>query len=593
LQSGSRDFSPKYFLAENKIDDYAFPLGEDLIKLIANQREIFSLFRNEILEEIYQDFNKKIDWNLDNKDSKIIEFMKNYLKFFFEYLKKILNYHKFSEEKFEEKKDNFFEFFLGDLIDKYYEELSGICSEIRISGSSNKRIKELNPSLEFKDFITKYAEFSRIEELQDNKFLYGLFFNIYKSDLSDFDCELTYRVNELFHKKNFIKNDSQNFTKPQELIQLFLKISNSFYLLISRLVNHYQPFSIDELLDSINRDKIDYLKPLDLNLEIADGVKKLKNILKDFENKTNEDHKNDNINELKNQFKNQLIKAGKTLIALFLLRSEKIELFADSDAKIWYRHLRNLIISGKNEQEIIKNIENLTIISFNYDRSLDYYLRTRLGNYYQKIQKRIYYPYGKLSQNDWDCNDYGKFNIDNKIFQYQIEDLQKIKKLGEGLRVIGELDEENHDYLNNKNFNRANQFKKAISDFEKYCLYCADIKKDKPSNVLIREISELEELIKLEKNDIIKCEINFILEKYKTLLALHDSCKIYFLGFAFHQQNCDLLQLKNFNQNREVFWTNFDASIAIDNKVDEIFRYQKIMTIKNFTPLVRRELIKL
>lgn len=65
---------------------------------------------------------------------------------------------------------------------------------------------------------------------------------------------------------------------------------------------------------------------------------------------------------------------------------------------------------------------------------------------------------------------------------------------------------------------------------------------------------------------------------------MHDSCKIYFLGFAFHQQNCDLLQLKNFNQNREVFWTNFDASIAIDNKVDEIFRYQKNNDNKKFHP---------
>lgn len=453
-----------------------------------------------------------------------------------------------------------------------------------MADSGNERIRNFNSSLEFKDFITKYAKLIREKNLQENKFLYDLFYNIYERDLSDFSSELNYRAIETIHKKNLTKNDSQNSTKPQELIQLFLKISNSFYLLISRLVNHYQPFTIDELLDSINRDKIDYLKPLDLNLEMADGVKKLKNILKDFENKTSEDHKNDNINELKNQFKNQLIKAGKTLIALFLLRSEKIELFTDFDAKIWYRHLRNLIISGKNEQEITKNIENLTIISFNYDRSLDYYLRTRLSNYYQKIQKRIYYPYGKLSQNDWDCDDYGKFNIDNKIFQYQIEDLQKIKKLGEGLRVIGELDEENHDYLNNKNFNRANQLKKAISDFEKYCIFCKDTKKDKPSNVLICEISELEELIKSEKDDIIKCEINFILEKYKTLLALHESCKIYFLGFAFHQQNCDLLQLKNFYQNREVFWTNFDASIAIDNKVDEIFSYQKNNNNKKFHP---------
>ena len=147
LQSESRDLFPKYFLAENKIDDYAFPLGEALIKLIANQREIFSLFRNEILEEIYQDFNKKIDWNIENKDQEIIEFRKNYLKFFFEYLKKILNYHKFSKEKFEEKKDNFFEFFLGDLINKYYEELWGISNEIVMADSGNERIKNFNSSL--------------------------------------------------------------------------------------------------------------------------------------------------------------------------------------------------------------------------------------------------------------------------------------------------------------------------------------------------------------------------------------------------------------------------------------------------------------
>ena len=93
----------------------------------------------------------------------------------------------------------------------------------------------------------------------------------------------------------------------------------------------------------------------------------------------------------------EFIKAGKELIAYHLLKSEKTKLFENIDAKIWYCYIRNLIITGKDDAEISKNIVNITIISFNYDRSLDYYLRTRLDKYYSQIQKRIFYPYGKLS----------------------------------------------------------------------------------------------------------------------------------------------------------------------------------------------------
>jgi len=88
-------------------------------------------------------------------------------------------------------------------------------------------------------------------------------------------------------------------------------------------------------------------------------------------------------------------------------------------------------------------------------------------------------------------------------------------------------------------------------------------------------------LKKSENDDKIKDEINFILEKYKTLRALHESHRIYFLGFAFHQQNCDLLQLKNFRKNKEIYWTNYDASVAIDNKVNQIYGSQDK---KNFYP---------
>jgi hypothetical protein len=43
-----------------------------------------------------------------------------------------------------------------------------------------------------------------------------------------------------------------------------------------------------------------------------------------------------------------------------------------------------------------------------------------------------------------------------------------------------------------------------------------------------------------------------------------------------------LLQLKNFRQNKKVHWTNYDASVAIDNKVNEIYESQD--TKKKFYP---------
>jgi hypothetical protein len=289
--------------------------------------------------------------------------------------------------------------------------------------------------------------------------------------------------------------------------------SNSRYLQISSLVNDYQPFSIDELLDSIKTEKIDVLEPLKIKKE------DLKAILKSDE----QDQK-----KLEEQFRNELIDAGKTLIALFLLRSEKRELFDNqnpkNDSKIWYRHIRNLIInSGKNAKEIKEQIQNLTIISFNYDRSLDYYLRTKLKkDQYDEIKKKIFYPYGKLAEEDWDTSDYGSFERDG-FNPYNEDELEKIKKLGQGLRVIGELDQENKNSGN----------------------------------------------INLEK-------------AYNFLLALNESHKIYFLGFAFHQANCDLLQLKIL-KNKEIYWTNYENSVATNKQVENIFaasRYKLNHSVK-------------
>jgi len=524
----------KYFIVEKFTGNFSFPSGEALIKLIASQGKIFDLFRNEILEGIYQDFCKKVDLSLENQDREIADLKKDYLKYFFKFLKLEDEYFNIKNGKHEK----FLEEELIDLLKNFYQ------SYLERKNHVMKNYVETDQN--FMDFLNKLEfENKKIDSSQVGSSKY----------FEELNCFLI----NLFNIQEKIKS-----------FDFILQATTSPYLFISKLVNHYQPFSIDELLDSINRNKIDYLKPLGFD------IAKLKNILKDSENKTDE--------EFKNEFKNTLIKAGKTLIALFLFRSEKLELFKNFDAKIWYRHIRNLIISGKDEEEINKNIENLTIISFNYDRSLDYYLRTRLEKYYDKIEKRIFYPYGKLAVDNWDCDDYGKYNKYEKISPYEIEDFKKIKISGEALRVIGELDEDlskKYPNLENKNLTKYDKYKNNISDFEQYCQYCRDIKRDKPLNVLILEISELEELKKSENDAKIKDEINFILEKYKTLFALHESHKIYFLGFAFHQQNCDLLQLKNFRQNKEIYWTNYDASVAIDNKVNEIYGSQDK---KNFYP---------
>lgn len=289
-----------------------------------------------------------------------------------------------------------------------------------------------------------------------------------------------------------ITNNPEKFFFPsgEELVNKIANIPNpihstfSHYDNLGHLAKHYQPFSIDELLDSVKKDKI--LTAIDaLGTVFHRGA---------IEQKLSEEQKE------------YIIQSGKEMIAYHLLRSEKIELFKNIDAKIWYRHIRNLIITGKDDAEISENIANLTIVSFNYDRSLDYYLRTRLAKDYSQIQKRIFYPYGKLAEDNWNFKDYGYYSNFNKISgSKDAQDFQVIKHLASGLKVIGELGDEINRNIHN---------------------------------------------------------------------SLQEADKIYFLGFAFHKQNCELLGLKNLDfrqKEKHIYYTNFEKSLAIDENVNNIF----------------------
>jgi hypothetical protein len=511
----SADFNPKHF---------SFPVGEALIKMICNKEEVASFFWNEICESFRNVVSKKID-------------------------QAMINFH-----------DIFCDFLIDRDVAKDIKEFKELnFSQITVNFSLYLG-KNFN---KFKNTITFcYYDGSNVHRGNVEANLYQLYKDINANEEDCFEEE---------------KNDK----KECKFYKIIIANCNSRHLQISRLVNYYQPFSIDELLDSIKTDKIDILEPLNLDSS------ELKNILKDSENKSDE--------ELRNQFKNELINAGKTLIALFLLRSEKRDLFDNpnpqNDAKIWYRHIRNLIInSGKNDNEIVKKIENITVISFNYDRSLDYYLRTRLKKYYDKIEKRIFYPYGKLAVDNWDCDDYGKYNKDGKFNPYNDNELREIEELGQGLRVIGELDEEVviqeeldketkkklKDFQDLKNRKLKNPNNNSGSDLQDYLeKIFRENYIDKLNEIYIYLGNKNEEFFDERKQQISKHQkdCNFFLKRYQANYSLLQCKKIYFLGFAFHEPNCDLLTLKETQScsDKNIYYTNFDESESLNKMVKSFF----------------------
>ena len=441
-------------------EEFSFPVGEALIKNICNQKEIANFFWNEICESFKNIFIKKFNRQLTEKSSdrynEILHFKQKY--------------GADNESLFDSHKV-FCEFLINE---------------------TNK----LNFNfLQIKDSFFQYLKIKNINNLEN--FIYKID-KLGQSELLDL----------LYKNCNANEEDLSDDEKQNKNSHLFYKIicanSNFRYLHISALVKYYQPFSIDELLDSINNDKIDYLDPLKIKEE------DLKEIL---------DINEDDPKKLKNQFKIELIKAGKSLIALFLLRSENKDLFNNSnpeiDTKIWYRHIRNLIITSGNDcDEIKEKIKNITIISFNYDRSLDYYLRTKLKNeHYDEIVKQIFYPYGKLAKDNWDFNDYGSFLKKDKPFKpYSESELKEIENMGKGLKVIGEIMKE--------------------------------------------EVSTQNELSEIQKK-------------------LSESGKIYFLGFAFHEANFRLLALDEFStihNQIDIYYTNYAESSSIDQVVEKIFK---------------------
>ena len=149
-----------------------------------------------------------------------------------------------------------------------------------------------------------------------------------------------------------------------------------------------------------------------LKLCNVDGFRKLKEALQDFDPVS--------IDAFLNHHPSHAA-AGKIMIVYTLLKCEDPDKFSRTATKDnWYRHLiADLLLGCQKPEQIGQN--KLDIITFNYDLSLDYALKTRLlgceflkeseeaGNFINKLVSEIKHVHGCLYDDD-PCRVYGDYN---------------------------------------------------------------------------------------------------------------------------------------------------------------------------------------
>lgn len=223
-----------------------------------------------------------------------------------------------------------------------------------------------------------------------------------------------------------------------------------------------------------------------------------------------------------------IVATGKTHIARALLKCENKEQFHRNhlqyDASCekykcrgnWYKLVANSIIDGIGSEysKLLSSPLNLSIITFNYDVSLEYYLYSRFkriptfgpdktNEFLGKINDSIYHVYGQIGKFTWqggdrDSESYGSYNDEeNKDREYWLTN--DANQLGQQIKLIGERKESDYNKIHQK---------------------------------------------------------------------LKNAEKIYFLGFGFNEDNVNILDLaENCIGVPQIFYTNYNNSDLITEKL--------------------------
>jgi len=173
--------------------------------------------------------------------------------------------------------------------------------------------------------------------------------------------------------------------------------------------------------------------------------------------------KNSNVNSidrfLNDQDEDEII-FGKILIMAFIRDCEKHSKFAEdieNPAFDWYKQFYNHLIRGiKSFDEL--SFKNFTIITFNYDRSFEYFLYLSIRNTYhikkvsdEKIMNLmraldIQHVYGKVNKMIWESE--GIYDEDNtrRVYCEMPFDYHDLYTRLDNIKIISEVKHESFNY---------------------------------------------------------------------------------------------------------------------------------------------------
>lgn len=342
----------------------------------------------------------------------------------------------------------------------------------------------------------------------------------------------------------------------------------------------------------LNNEDINYLKN---NNFFNESYTKLSDDLKSFSPLV--------IDYFLSQFKEHE-KVGKEMIAYEILKREKEiskyyghrnadekgEGLSDKeDDGNWYKYLSNAIISNcRTHEDLLESIENLTIITFNYDVSLEYYLYNTIAKnpFFTDTDKNINYGlnhlkelnihhvYGALYKFDWQeeggvpNDEYGQ-HLDSDAYNDWLEVL---------------ADHDNISYKINAKFaDTRNTFNSFVKKFSKNIKVIAPNKMEEDS---VRKLMEpFREKIKQSENIFMLgfgCDLSntdLLFYDYEEIVQPNIVCEIengkgrMSKKHIFSQkEQYQTLVEGSYNENsiKTIFYTNYGNSLKISKAVSTI-----------------------
>lgn len=319
-----------------------------------------------------------------------------------------------------------------------------------------------------------------------------------------------------------------------------------------------------------------------------------------------------------------IVNVGKILLAYEMLRQENPEKFLCTQT--WYRFLLDALTTDcVDPQNLLQNTKNLTVVTFNYDLSLEYYLESRIKeiDHFKKVADEflkdlnIIHIYGQLGKFDWqkvafydnaknwpirkDENKYGCFYEKNYNVNHPfLKSYDLLEQYGNCIQVIGQ--------------DKWSPGRSAASDSKplNWLLTKAQLKsfllllKDSPADTLEQLWGTLKKQNYIEpknqgdeENSIIKSSRESIKNRLKKdfsinidnekidreelgdflLLPTHikesinkiqEAEKIFILGFGFYLENIKLIKLNQalLQGKAPVFYTNKDNHKRITTRLN-------------------------